>query len=287
MPFNLSFGVQWLKPALQVRGVTRDIRGSCASPALACERDTGRGCWTGRWPGRWRQTNGGKSWTAAPPGRQSRWSDTPAACSSASAARTTQSTSPVWERALLYLLLGARVARQTGKPRTYHDLGQDEHDDVGRLVARYCVEELEGEKDWSLNQKSRNVGLWQENSHEMILPLWGWSADRGLMWRLLCPPRWMRCVGTKTSPVGRKKKVKGTETWQNGNIETCRSTNPPAACQCRKSSQSLAGSLLRNKGREVIKSSLSSLRDGDALRRECERATRLVRVDLTSNWMPK
>lgn len=50
--------------------------------------------------------------------------------------------------------------RQTGKPHAYHDLGQDEHDDVGRLVARYCVEELEGEKDRSLNQKSEIKKCW-------------------------------------------------------------------------------------------------------------------------------
>lgn len=55
---------------------------------------------------------------------------------------------PLCERGLpLYLFLGACVVRQMGKPRAYHDLGQDEHDDVGRLAARYCVEELEGEKD--------------------------------------------------------------------------------------------------------------------------------------------
>lgn len=139
----------------------QDIRGSCASLALACEPGTGRGCWRGRWPGRWRQTSGGKSWTAALPGRRSRWSDTPAACSYASAARMTQSTSPVWERTLLYLPLVAYAVGQAEKLCAYHDLSQDQHDDVGRLAARYCVEELQGDNDLCLNSSVSSEGTVQ------------------------------------------------------------------------------------------------------------------------------
>lgn len=121
----------------------RGIREPCVSLVPACERDTGRGCSTGRWPGRWRRTSGGRSWTAALPKPPSRWSDTPAACSCASATRMIRNTFPETQRGnVLLLSVVCKAVLKTIKWHTHHDLSEDEHDDVGGLAARYGVEEL-------------------------------------------------------------------------------------------------------------------------------------------------
>lgn len=59
---------------------------------------------------------------------------------------------------LLYLALVACAVRQAEELCAYHDLSQDEHDDVGRLATRYCVEELQVDNDLCLNSLVSSEG---------------------------------------------------------------------------------------------------------------------------------
>lgn len=68
----------------------------------------------------------------------------------------TQNTSPIWLRHTqtkgLFLVCWLRSVVKY--KITHHDLGKDEHDDIGRLAARYGIEEL----DIKIKNKSAQFG---------------------------------------------------------------------------------------------------------------------------------